>query len=360
MDISQLTALPADRRMIGYRYYPQATEPVREEAAIPTPNDDEVLIRVLAAGVCHSDIGLLDPNGLGRIATTNYFMGHENAGIIVALGSSVPSAFPELVVGLYVAVCSVNACFAASCPLCQTGADNLCRKNRFLGLGCDGAFAQYCAVRAAVIVPVPGGIQRIPPAVAAIATDAVLTPYHAMKTCVRIEPTHTVLVLGVGGLGLNAVAIAKHCLNAHCVLACDTRQSSLPQALEVGADHAVLSGKLLQFVEGAQLSIDVVFDFVGNQASFDTAVSVVKPCGKVHIVGLGAATLQVTPLVWMNKDLMVGSSFWGTKRELAEVLDAIAEGKIKPRVETRPLDQCVQVLDDLRNGKVKNRIALIP
>ncbi len=358
--VSAAMELPADSKMSAYRYRPQATIPIREEIPIPTPGPDEVLIRVLAAGVCHSDVDLLDPNGFGANATYTCTMGHENAGLVVALGSSVPSTYPELTIGSYIAVYSVNACFKASCVACRTGRDNLCPNATWLGLGGNGAWASHCVLRAILAVPVPGNIHTLPPAVAATATDAVLTPYHALKTCIRLEPEQNVLVVGAGGLGLNAVSIAKNCLRARYVLATDIRESSLTQALEMGADHAVLMGGLVGFLQESQTVIDVVVDFVGSQQTFDMAVSLVAPGGRIQVVGLHDKILQFAPTELMAKDLTVGSSFCGTKADLVEVLAAIADGKIQPKVETRPLEDCLQVLDDLRNGKLKNRVALIP
>ncbi|PSR74830.1 hypothetical protein PHLCEN_2v9544 [Hermanssonia centrifuga] len=362
MGISKSTAPKpaADGNMIAYRYRPKAQAPVREEIPIPTPGPDEILIRVLAGGVCHSDVGILDPNCLGDAITRTCTMGHEGSGLVVALGSSVPSTHPELIMGSYVAVYCVDSCFKASCYACRTGRDNVCPNGTWIGLGSDGAWASHCVLRAVLAVPVPGNILTIPPAVVAISTDAVLTPYHALKTCVNLQPEQTILILGAGGLGLNAISIAKHCLNARYVLASDKRESSLAQALEMGADHAVLVDGLAGFLQESQTIVDIVVDFVGTQETFDIAVSVIAPGGRIQVVGLHAKTLQFATSVLMGKDVAIGSNFCGTKAELVEVLAAIAEGRIKPKVETRPLDDCVQVLDELRNGRLKNRVALIP
>lgn len=200
----------------------------------------------------------------------------------------------------------------------------------------------------------------MPPSVVAVATDAVLTPYHAMKTCSRIQPGQTVVCIGVGGLGLNGIAIAKHCLNAGNVIACDMRHQSLNQAMEVGADHALTPEALVGFLKERNINVDVAVDFCGTQSSFDLAQAAVAPGGIVHIVGLMQPVLQITPLAMMAKDMTVKVTFWGCKSELAEVLQAIKDGKIKPHVEERPLDDCEKVLEEMTTGHLKSRVALIP
>lgn len=262
-------------------------------------------------------------------------------------------------VGTYIAVYGANGCFEASCRECSSGMDNLCPNTSWIGLGRDGSWAGYAAIPASSCVPVPGTPATIAPAVVAVATDAVLTPYHALKACSRVQPGQTVLCLGVGGLGLNGVEIAKNCLGA-TVIACDTRHSSLNQAKELGADIALTPDALIGYVKEHKLSIDVVADFCGTQQTFDLASQAVAPGGIVHIVGLMQPTIQITPLNMMAKDMTVKVSFWGCKHELVEVLQAIKDGKIHPHVQTRSLEDCEKVLEEMIAGKLKSRIALVP
>ena len=216
------------------------------------------------------------------------------------------------------------------------------------------------AIPASSCVVVPGDVHSIPPAVAAVATDAVLTPYHALKTASKVQPGQTVLCMGIGGLGLNGIAIAKHCLGAGTVIACDMRHSSLNQALEVGADLALTPEALEGYVKEHKISIDVVADFVGTQTTFDLSSRVAAPGGVVHIIGLMQPKLTITPLEMMAKDLTVRVSLWGCKSELSEVLQAIKDGKVKPHVEERPLEEVETVIEELKAGKLKSRVALIP
>ena len=181
-----------------------------------------------------------------------------------------------------------------------------------------------------------------------------------MKTLTPVQRGETVLCIGVGGLGLNAVSIAKHCLGAGCVIACDPRQSSLSQALEMGADHAVVPDELTAYIAERDMPADKVFDFVGSPATFQLGFAAAKHGGQIHVVGLTGQAIQFTPLDMMWKDISVRTSFWGTKAELREVLEAIKEGKVKPRVESRPMSECAQVLKDMHSGLLRNRVTLIP
>lgn len=133
------------------------------------------------------------------------------AGIIVQMGSAVPSLFPELQLNQYVAILCRNACFLPECSHCSTGGDNRCRTNSPIGFGVDGMYAPYAAVNAKIVVPVGRTPEELPAEKVAVATDAILTPYHALKTCAGVKEGQTVLVLGVGGLGTNAIQIAKVC-----------------------------------------------------------------------------------------------------------------------------------------------------
>ncbi|GJE87705.1 zinc-binding dehydrogenase [Phanerochaete sordida] len=348
--------------MLAYRYKAGVPRPVAERVPIPTLKPDQVLLKILAAGVCHSDLSCLDPTtviGKGAIPRKTFTFGHESAGLITELGSAVSAAFPHLKVGTYVVV-GPSSCRRDSCLRCTAGLPNLCPHLTPHGLGADGSWAEYLCVRAAAAVPVPGTPETFPPAVAAVATDAVLTAYHAVKSCCALRPEHTVVCIGLGGVGLNGVAIAKACLGVRCLVASDMRAEAMQSARAAGADYTVPAKELRRFVKEKKLAVDFVIDFVGAQDTFDLSLSIVRPGGTIHTLGIGANTLSIAPINTMMKDLTWKTSFWGTNTDLDEVLRAIADGKLKPKVETRPMSQCVQVLEDMHHGRLTGRVALIP
>nr|ACM48352.1 alcohol dehydogenase [Phanerodontia chrysosporium] len=348
--------------MLAYRFIPGEPNPVPQQVPIPTPAAEEVLVKVLAAGVCHTDVGILTPGDMLNLwcASKSFTLGHEGAGIIAEIPASVASAFPNLKVGDYVAMWCGDACKKPACSVCAYGFTDLCTFDRLHGVGLDGTWAEYITLHASCVVPVPASPERIPPAVISAATDATLSPYHAMKTCCGVRPEHTVLCMGTGGLGLNGVAIAKKCLRARCVIACDTRQSAREDALAAGADYAVGPEELAGLVEEKKLVVDFAFDFVGIQATFDSCFAAIRPGGTIHVLGLGANAQQYQQLVAMSKNLTLKTSFWGARSDLAEVLQAIAEGTLQPKVDTRPMSEVVEVLDEMRAGRLQARVALIP
>jgi len=348
--------------MFAYRLHPQSASFAREKVPIPTPAADEVLIKILAAGVCHSDVTCVrNPEIATMFSRDGFTLGHEGAGVIMSLGPSVSSqSYPQLTIGTHVVMFGANACFQASCEFCSTGRDNGCKTFPSFGMGTDGFFASYAAVRAACLVPIPTSPSTIPLPVAAVATDAALTPYRALKTTAQLQAGENVLIIGCGGLGQNAVQIAKNCLQGGVVIACDIRDSSLEIAKEVGADHAVSPDRVKEVLEGSNISVDVVVDFVGSQSTFDLALSSVKPSGRIVLVGAAPQNIQLSTMLAISKEVKILPNLWGCKRELEEVMQAIADGKVKPIVETRPMDHCTQVLEELHDGKLKSRVALIP
>lgn len=282
----------------------------------------------------------------------------NNVGVVAAIGTAVPSAHPHLTLGTYVAIYSIKFCGMPTCSACSSGYTNVCRGGAY-GLRHDGSWASYVVVAASCVVPVPARPEVIPPGVVSTATDAILSPYHAMKSA-ALRPEHTVLCVGIGGLGYNAVIIAKKHFGVRCVIACDTRPSSLDNAREAGADYAVLPAELAGLVAEKSLAIDFAFDFVGGQQTFEACFAALRVGGTIHILGIGNAPVSINPLVTMFKELKVKTSFYGTKEELVEVLQLIGDGVVVPRVETRRMSECSLVLDEMLEGKLKARIALIP
>jgi len=348
-----------DTEMLAYRFRPKAAHPIEETIPIPTPSPDQVLIKILAAGVCHSDLNILVAGLAPPEWIYNFTMGHEGAGTIVSIGSEVDATHPDLKVGTYVAIHGPNSCEQTTCIACGRGNDNLCRAIWSYGLGVDGAWAEFAVVRATCAIAIPGDIVSIPPEVAAVSTDAVLTPYHALKS-LKVGPDQTVLVIGCGGLGHNAIQIAKNCFGVGKVIGCDIREIGLESATRSGADYVTKPDGLAALIEENKLVVDVVVDFVGNQQSLLTGIGTVRPAGIIHVIGLGAATLEVPLAGICFKELTVRSSFWGTKHELVEVLQHVADGKIKPEVETRPMNQAARVLQEMAEGTLKGRVALVP
>jgi propanol-preferring alcohol dehydrogenase len=198
----------------------------------PEPKAGEVLVRVGAAGVCHSDLHIIDaPDALGMPIPLT--LGHENAGWIEALGPGVTS----LERGESVAVYGIVGC--GTCVACLAGRDNECRRTApgGIGLSRDGGMAEYVVVPARQLIP----IGDLDIAQAAPLTDAGLTPYHAINiTRHNLRPSSTCVVIGVGGLGHMAVQILA-AITASRIIAVDVREEALRLAREVGAREVLRS-----------------------------------------------------------------------------------------------------------------------
>ncbi|KAI0675327.1 GroES-like protein [Trametes maxima] len=346
--------------MLAYRFVPGKDEPQRETVPVPTPGPDEVLVKVLAAGVCHSDIHLLErPESRPPVQHT-YTLGHEGAGIIVAAGRGVAEE-SRLAIGTYVAILMLNAC--GRCAKCARGLTNLCFDPPMIGLGVDGCWAEYVVVRATCVVPVPGNdpqSARLQPAVVAVTTDAVMTPWHALTRVAGVKSGQTVLIFGCGGLGTNAVQIAKHALGAGTVIATDVRAESLALARKLGADYAVTPDRLKALLKKERLAVDVAIDLVGVQATIDAAMVFVRAGGTIVFVGQGSNKVSISIMATTTKQLEIKGSFAGNYQDLEECLQAVAEGKVEPEVESRALEECVEVVRALARGEVKARVALLP
>jgi alcohol dehydrogenase, propanol-preferring len=346
--------------MLAFRFIPGATggaSVAREIIPIPTPKPDQCLVKILAAGVCHSDCSILDEDfQKGMFAMPNPFvLGHEGAGTIVSMGSDVVD--DDLKVGTHVSILGTNACYSQTCHSCSIGLDNTCTNLPYMGFGAEGFFASYVAVAPKDLVPVPPNVS---PAEAAIATDAVLTPWHSLVTSAQITPNQTVLIVGAGGLGLNAIQIAKHCIGVATVVVTDVRDQSIKEALRVGADYACKPEELEALISEHKFLFDSVVDVVGVPETFNASLARVRIGGVIQIIGMGGRELPIPLVAGVMKHVAIKLSAWGCKSELKDVLAVISQGKVKPQVDERPLEDCLTVLHDLASGKLRSRVALIP
>ena len=326
-----------------------------QTVARPAPGPGDVLLRVGAAGVCHSDLHILDADdalGLPLPLT----LGHENAGWIEALGPGVVG----LERGEAVAVYGIVGC--GTCIACLAGRDNECRRIApgGIGLSRDGGMAEYVVVPARQVLP----IGELDVAVAAPLTDAGLTPYHAIALTRRgLRPGSTCLVIGVGGLGHMAVQILA-ATSASRIVAVDVRDGALRLARESGAHETIVAGAeaataIRALVGPAPGGVDVVLDFVGSPATVELARAVVSAGGDVAVVGLAGGALPVGygSLPFETRVVM---TFWGTRGELAEVLALARAGKLRPHVERYPLGRVEEAYQALRAGRLQGRAVVIP
>lgn len=327
------------------------------EVPRPEPKPGEVLIKIGAAGVCHSDLHLMD-NAPPRLEVP-FTLGHENAGWIEECGEGV-TGFHR---GDAVLVYGPWGC--GNCIACQQSQENYClhqHESAVLGggLGRDGGMAEYMIVPSSRLL-IPLG--NLPPAEAAPVTDAALTPWHAIqRSTERLKPGNTVLVLGIGGLGHMAIQMLKSTTGV-TVIAGDVSNNKLALARQLGADYLVntldadVSGQIFSITGVAQCSL--VLDFVGSGATMKLAGSVIGINGDITVVGLGGGHLDFS-VKQIPFGARVSMPYWGSRVELMEVLNLLRRRLIEIKTETFPLTSACEVYQLLREGKISGRAVLVP
>ncbi|MEO7078518.1 MAG: NAD(P)-dependent alcohol dehydrogenase [Rhodococcus sp. (in: high G+C Gram-positive bacteria)] len=330
------------------------------EVPVPTAAPADVLLKVTAAGICHSDLYLVHSTSVRDRPLT---LGHEIAGTIVAVGTAVEGiAVGEAGVVYLCWSCGV-------CRACATGYENAClAAGRAAmppcpGLGPDGGMAEYVRVPASSFVP-SGDLD---PTQAAPLADAALTSYHAIHGArEHLRPGGTAVVIGVGGLGHIGVQILR-AISPVRVIAVDVDAGKRTLATSLGADLAMnadehTAARILECTDG--LGADAVFDFVGVDATAKLSVQSVAPGGAYRMIGLGGGEPGVAADAALGDSWPWGASikktYAGTRRNLIDSLALAADGKIRVEVETFPLSAGVEVLGRLENGLISGRAVLIP
>lgn len=327
--------------------------PLKQEVrAIPVPKRGEVLLKVDACGICGTDMKITSGK-LPQIVTLPHVPGHEIAGTVVSVGDDVS--------GIHVGEQGITYFYLPchDCKLCRTGHENICTTISRLGFEHDGGYAEY------VVIPAYG-FCRIPddgdPSKYAVLTDAVLTPYHSLVTLGQIQLGMTLLIVGLGGLGLHAVQIAK--LAGATVLAVDTREDALEAAAGFGADVLIdvrktdLGEFVRDYTDG--LGVDLVFEGVGMEATFVPALQTLRKGGTLLLTGYNPiASLPLDSLGMHYNEWKIIGTRMGTKNELLNLIALTEKGKITPVVSKKyPFTEANEALMFLKQGKAVGRIVL--
>lgn len=352
--------------MDSYRVTAFGTPLVRQTETTPVPTGREVLVRVTACGVCHSDVhlheGAFDLGGgrkvdLARSMMLPRTMGHEIVGEVVAVGEGVRSG--EAAIGQQRVVFPWIGC--GKCPICASGEEQLCNQPRALGVNADGGYATH------VIVPGPQylfAFDGIDHAQACTLACSGLTAYGALKKAkVAMAAGGDLLIIGAGGVGLSGVRMAEAVTGAKPFVA-DIDRSKWDAAKAAGARDTIdpaepdAARKLMRATNGGPVA---VIDFVGAAASFTFGFNVVGKGGRLVVVGLfgGAAELAVPMIPLKNVTIM--GSYVGNLQDMAELM-ALARGGSVPAlpVATRPLTDVDSVLAALAGGRIVGRTVVTP
>ncbi|HEX8032683.1 MAG TPA: Zn-dependent alcohol dehydrogenase [Ktedonobacterales bacterium] len=344
-----------------------------EEIALDDPGTGEVIVRLAACGVCHSDLHMI---GATFKTPLPVVLGHEGAGVVEAIGPGVRDVQP----GDHVVLAWIPSC--GRCRYCASGRPALCSDrqgverhgspprlhtsdgediHQFLDVS---GFAERVLVREEGVIPIP---QDVPLEIAALVGCAVLTGIGAATRTARVEPGSTVAVFGAGGVGLNVIQGAA-LAGAARIIAIDRRPAALELARSFGAtetldaSEAGTSGgtaKMLRKLTGG--GVDYAFEVVGLPETIAQAWESLAPGGRAVVVGLTPQNAQVTLRAdFLSEKALLGCIFGSAvpRVDVPRVLDLYARGKLKlDELATRryPLERVNEALDDLRSGGAAGR-----
>jgi D-arabinose 1-dehydrogenase-like Zn-dependent alcohol dehydrogenase len=335
------------------------------EGPTPEPVGTQVLLKVKAAGVCHSDIhiwdGYYELGGGKRLQLLErgiklpLTMGHENVGEVVAVG---PGAKGVKVGDVRLANPWIGC---GECMVCKRGEENLCKTPRNLGVFTDGGYSTH------LMVPHPRhlfDIGKLTPVEAAPLACSGITAFSALKKvgpAIRDEP---VVIMGAGGLGLMAIALHK-AMGGKSTVVVDIDPVKREAAKKAGA-AAVVDGRApdaaKQIIAATNGGASAAIDFVGSSDTVKLAVdSLVTKGGKVIVVGLFGGDITVPTPFFPMRAMTIQGSYVGSLPEMKELLELVGRTGTPPvPLHERPLEDANAALSELKAGKVVGRVVLTP
>ncbi|HYC13328.1 MAG TPA: alcohol dehydrogenase [Stellaceae bacterium] len=331
----------------------------------PEPKGEEVVLRVEAAGVCHSDVhiwdGYFDLGGGEKVTMESrgvkppFTMGHEVAGVVAALGPNASG----VKVGDKRVVYPWIGC--GQCAVCRRGEELLCATPRTVGTRRAGGYGTHVIVPHARYLVEHAGV---PQALAATYTCSGITAFSALKkTRERLGTEDHLVIIGAGGVGGSAVHIARAAVAGKVVVA-DIDAQKRAHARQMGAvatiDNAAPDA-VKQVMEATGGGAAAAIDFVGSPKTMEFGVSVLRKGGKLVMVGLYGGSAAVSTVHFPFKMMTIEGSYVGTLEDLKELMALVQAGKVPPiPVETRPADRASDALSDLKaGGRVRGRVVLL-
>jgi alcohol dehydrogenase, propanol-preferring len=335
---------------------------VLEDVPIPDIKPDEVLLKVTAAGMCRTDVQLVD-GYFRRYAQPAFPLtpGHEIVGEIQKIGNMVSKA-AGLQDGNQTVV--VGGWGDGTCRHCQKGDTHICASGQWPGFGPYGGYGEYLPVPARYLIKVDTRYQLKAEQLAPL-TDAGLTPYRGIKKlrdAGALGPNRILAVLGIGGLGAYAVQYAKLLGAGATVVAFARNPEKLAVAKDFGADHVISTiGKSLDDVRKElsnatdQGEVDAVIDCAGAEDMIKLGFGLLSIGGHYSSVGLVGDKISLPLFPLVAREYTYHGSFWGNYNDLSEVIALAQQGKIRHVVKTIRLEDINKNLDLLRTGDIVGR-----
>lgn len=322
---------------------------VIEDVPVPVPGPGEILVKVKACGVCHTDLHAASGDWPVK-PVPPFIPGHEAAGVVAALGPDVT----DFKLGDPVGVAWLHdACMR--CEYCETGWETLCEHQHNTGYSVNGGFAEYVVASAAFAARLPAGVDFA--AIAPILCAGVTT-YKGLKET-EARPGEWVVISGIGGLGQVAVQYAK--AMGLKVVALDIAEDKLELGRAAGADRAVnaLSADavdtVLRDTGGGAHGVLVT---AVSTAAFAQALKMVRRKGTVSLVGLPPGEFPTPIFDVVLKRITVRGSIVGTRRDLDEAIAFAAEGKVRSQFTKAPLADINAIFERMKSGKIDGRMVL--
>ena len=314
------------------------------EVPTPSPGPGEVRVRVAACGVCHTDLHYID-HGTQTFRPPPLILGHEAAGHVDALGAGV-TGFAE---GDRVLLPAVLTC--GDCRFCRTGRENICANMKMFGNHVDGSYAEYVIAPARDLFALP---ESIPLEAGCVIADALSTPYHAVKNRGQVRPGDTVVVVGIGGVGINLVQIAAAAGGS--VVAVDTNRERLELAKRFGA-HAVVSPEDGSAPEQVRKltggGADIAFEAVGKAATLELAFGTLRRGGRLCVVGFSTESPRWAASKVMFHEMEIVGSLGCRPVDYPPLIAMVAAGQLELEALVTgrfPLARIDDALDHCRRG----------
>jgi propanol-preferring alcohol dehydrogenase len=312
---------------------------------VAEPGPGEALVRMEACGICHSDLFVA---GLERLPLVPLTLGHEGIGHVESVGRGVT----QMAVGDRVGI-TFLAATCGECELCRSGRERYCARQLNSGYTVHGALANRTVVRTQYLARIPDALNA---AEAAPICCAGWTAYGAVRES-GLESGQLLGIFGMGGLGHLAQQYAA--ARGLRVAAVDVSEEKLRRSTELGAEIAVPAehaGRTLQKQAGG---VDAALVLTPAPAAIEQAFRSVKRTGTVLLVGLATTRFELPIVDTVLKGIAVRGSFLGNRQDLDDALQLAAAGKVKPDIETHPLELTPTLLERLRRGELMGRAVVV-
>jgi len=335
--------------------FEKANEPLKlGEWPTPEPKPGEIIVKVAACGVCHTDLHYID-HGVPTFKQPPMILGHEAAGIVSAVGEGVTDRKE----GDRVLLPAVLTC--GHCPNCRTGRENICLNMKMFGNDIDGAYAEYVAAPAKDSFILPDSIPLVE---GSIIADAISTPYHAVKNRGEVRGGDNVVVFGCGGIGLNIVQVAT-AFGAN-VIAVDLRDDKLEAAKSLGAvagfnpSNVERVDKEIRKLTGG--GADIGFEAIGNPKTIAALFNCIRNGGRMVVVGYTDQSVTLNAGRIMYREMEIVGSLGCRPVDYPRLINMVAAGSIKVKELVShqfSLEDTNKAFDQLREG-VGLRSVVVP